>query len=54
MYGQLLVTAECLDAYTEGLNKLGYSFTFNEQTMTKVLEAQHKGRINDSHHRLYL
>lgn len=54
IYGKLLVTAEILEAYNQGLHQLGYHLKFNEKQMEDILSARHSGRVDDSHHRLYL
>ncbi len=54
IYGKLLVTADILQAYNQGLHHLGLNIKFNEHVMKDVLAARHSGRVDDNHHRLYL
>lgn len=54
IYGKLLITTEILQAYSQGLLELGLSIQFSEQLMKDILISRHSGRVDDSHHRLYL
>lgn len=48
------MTSEILEAYNQGLPQLGLNLKFNETIMNNILTARHSGRVDDSHHRLYL
>lgn len=55
MYGKLLVTDTTLEAYNYGLHQLGHDhLNFDSELLQKALESRHSGRIDDSHHRLYV
>ncbi|PHZ09295.1 uncharacterized protein RHIMIDRAFT_246257 [Rhizopus microsporus ATCC 52813] len=55
VYGKLLVTDTTLEAYNHGLHQLGHDhLNFDSELLQKALESRHSGRIDDSHHRLYV
>lgn len=55
IYGKTIVNKVCLDAYDQGLQKLGLSFSINESIMHKVIHAHQQSAcsINDSQTCLY-